>query len=92
MKTHRLKTWIAYYDEVAAGRKTFEIRENDRDYAVGDHLVLMRWDPEQGCATGEEMTVLVTYLTDAKAFAALQPGRVCMSIRPVEAEDADGAP
>ena len=36
MKLHELKIKYEYLREVAAGRKTFELRKNDRDYQVGD--------------------------------------------------------
>lgn len=31
-----------YYDAVANGVKTFEVRKNDREYRIGDTLVLYR--------------------------------------------------
>ncbi|MFP7215891.1 DUF3850 domain-containing protein [Lactococcus garvieae] len=40
MKTHELKLDIKYFDEVKSGKKNFEIRKNDRDFKVGDILVL----------------------------------------------------
>ena len=39
---HELKTDPEEWDEVAAGVKTFEIRKDDRGYAVGDILLLMK--------------------------------------------------
>ena len=36
MKLHELKIKRTYHDDVIAGRKTFEIRKNDRDFQVGD--------------------------------------------------------
>lgn len=36
MKVHELKIKEEYYKEVALGRKTFELRKDDRDYEVGD--------------------------------------------------------
>jgi hypothetical protein len=84
MATHRLKTWTPYYDDVVEGRKTFELRKNDRGYEVGDELVLIRWDPDQGVATGEEATFVVTFITDGQAFDALQSGWVCMGIKSVK--------
>jgi hypothetical protein len=41
-RTHDLKTDPQEWDEVAAGRKTFEIRIDDHRYAVGDVLVLRK--------------------------------------------------
>jgi len=40
MKTHELKTDPAVFQDVRDGRKTFEIRFDDRDYNVGDELLL----------------------------------------------------
>lgn len=45
MKTHNLKTLPIYFDAVARGDKTFEIRNNDRDFQTGDTLVLKEFDP-----------------------------------------------
>ena len=41
MKHHDLKIEERYLEEVIAGRKTFEIRFNDRDYQVGDTVSLI---------------------------------------------------
>lgn len=48
MRSHLLKIVDPHYGDVKAGRKTFEFRKNDRDYRVGDILVLRHWvrDPE----------------------------------------------
>lgn len=62
MKTHELKCYPEYYDEVAAGRKPFEVRKNDRDYQVGDALILRRYDPGTQEYTGESLTRTVTYV------------------------------
>jgi hypothetical protein len=40
MKIHKLKTLQPYYDEVLKGRKTFELRKDDRNFVVGDFLQL----------------------------------------------------
>lgn len=47
MKTHKLKTWPTYFQAVRSGKKTFEIRKNDRNYQVNDVLVLEEWKPVQ---------------------------------------------
>lgn len=43
---HELKIWPQYYSRVANGSKTFEIRNNDRDYQSGDKVILREWDPK----------------------------------------------
>lgn len=50
MNLHRLKTDPAVFEAVVTGKKTYEIRFDDRGYQVGDVLVL-----RETAATGEEM-------------------------------------
>jgi len=40
MKIHELKTDPSVFQQTWEGRKTFEIRKNDRDYQSGDVLIL----------------------------------------------------
>lgn len=42
---HELKTWPEFFQAVWDGDKTFELRKDDRPYAVGDLLVLREFDP-----------------------------------------------
>jgi len=51
--THNLKTWPKFFAMVRSGRKTFELRVNDRNFQVGDMLVLREWDPDEEHYTGE---------------------------------------
>lgn len=36
MKIHELKIHLNYYNSVYSGKKTFELRKNDRGFEVGD--------------------------------------------------------
>ncbi|EKZ0538887.1 TPA: DUF3850 domain-containing protein [Listeria monocytogenes] len=60
-KTHELKIAPEYFEAVTEGRKTFEIRKNDRDFQVGDTLILREWD---GGYSGKEELFDVIYMTD----------------------------
>lgn len=64
MATHYVKSWAHFYDAIAAGQKTHDLRKNDRDYRVGDKLILQRYDNINGVYTGEELPVEVTYITN----------------------------
>lgn len=58
--THSLKILPKYYDDVLNGRKKFEIRKNDRNFKVGDKLLLQEWDKDE--YTGREMLKEVDYI------------------------------
>lgn len=67
---HELKTWPEFFQPVKRGEKTFEIRENDRDFQVGDELWLREYVPppasdpdDPGIYTGDHVTKRVTYMT-----------------------------
>ncbi len=59
---HDLKVWPKFYEALVDGTKTFEYRNNDRDYAVNDILHLREWDPIGGGYTGRSTFRLVTYI------------------------------
>lgn len=46
--THELKTWPEFFRATLDGTKKFELRRNDRDYRVGDQLLLKEWNPQAG--------------------------------------------
>lgn len=51
MRTHELKLNKEFFEDVRSGRKTFEIRENDRGYQAGDILELRCWSTSHHCYT-----------------------------------------
>lgn len=63
MTTHKVKSWAHFFDAIEAGIKTHDLRKDDRNYKVGDTLVLQRYDNINGQYTGEELLVEVTYIT-----------------------------
>lgn len=60
-ETHELKTWPIYFEAIWDGRKTFELRRNDRNYRTGDRLVLHEYDPEREMYLGRVIIAAVTY-------------------------------
>lgn len=45
--THVLKVWPDPYWATHSGEKTAEFRKDDRDYQVGDTLILQPWSPKE---------------------------------------------
>ena len=43
---HELKILPPYFEAVIDGRKTFEIRKDDRGFQAGDTVTLREYDPE----------------------------------------------
>lgn len=66
--THKVKCWTGYFDAVARGDKPFEVRLNDRNYKVGDLLVLEDWDPSCEAYTGRVLRFRITYVLIGGAF------------------------
>ena len=70
-QVHDLKTWPRHFQAIWDGRKSFEMRRNDRGYKVGDTLILREWEPSLmygvdggGEYKGRYVTAIVTYLLD----------------------------
>lgn len=70
MRTHGLKVWPEFFTALKDGSKTFEIRKDDRGFAVGDALCLREWDPtpfserlkyDAKGYTGRVLTKVVSY-------------------------------
>jgi hypothetical protein len=60
---HELKCWPEPFEAVAQGRKPYEVRKFDRDFRVGDALMLQRWDPKTKEYSGTAALVPITYMT-----------------------------
>jgi uncharacterized protein DUF3850 len=68
MTTHQLKTLPEYWEALAAGIKTFDVRPDDRGFAVGDTLVLYRFDPAAASQECPELTFRVGYILGGGQF------------------------
>jgi hypothetical protein len=77
---HRLKTWPEVFAHTVSGKKTFEIRKNDRNFAVGDALALQEWNSMAEKYTGKVLMVWVEYILHGGEFG-IPKGYVIMSIR-----------
>ena len=77
---HALKIHPVYFEEVLSGRKTFEVRKNDRNFLMGDLLALNEYDPEKKEYTGRSALVYVDYAWMDPKYVA--EGYAIMSIKP----------
>jgi hypothetical protein len=87
MKTHSLKTIQPYFGMIFSKQKTFELRKNDRDFHVGDILLLKEYEPlpdlieGKGRFTGRFLKRKVTSLLTG--FKGIENGYCIMSISDV---------
>ncbi len=77
---HELKTWPKPFRAVIDGNKRYEIRVTDRDYRVGDELLLREWVPDVKWRstkyTGSFVLVVVTYMTKGGEWGL--PDNLCV--------------
>ena len=62
MKIHQLKIWPEFFAAVLDGSKNFDVRYNDRDYQVGDIVLLQEYDDRKGVRTGRQVCKVITYI------------------------------
>ena len=80
---HNLKCWPDPWRQTRAGQKPFEVRKNDRGYAVGDVLRLWHWRPDLRLPSGWVITVTVTAM--AQGLWGLPPDLCVLGFNPAEA-------
>lgn len=62
VKTHEVKLASMSYDDVAGGKRTFELRKNDRGYKVGDILHMLEF--KNGKHTGRTIKADIVYMLE----------------------------
>ncbi|MBP5976794.1 DUF3850 domain-containing protein [Brasilonema sp. CT11] len=84
MKTHNLIIWKSFFETIVNDEKSFELRENDRDFKIGDHLNLIEVDPEnQMKATGRSCKREIIYILEGEQWG-LKSGYVVLSFKPIK--------
>lgn len=68
--THQIKLEEEFFDDAAAGRKSFELRKNDRNYKKGD--VLEMEEVKDGKKTGRKCSKRIVYMMEN--FEGLEDG------------------
>lgn len=73
MAMHDVKIWPEFFDDVQTGRKSFELRKNDRGYKVGDLILFREWEPNTATFSGRHCTKLICYVLDGIGQGAIKP-------------------
>ena len=82
-KIIELKIKPEYFIAVAQGRKTAELRLNDRDYQVNDIMILREFDGEK--YTGHSVCAKITHILSNCGFG-LQDGYAMLSFKLLKKE------
>lgn len=90
MSHYMVKSWGPFFQAIKAGVKTHDLRDmKDRDYKVGDTLLLREYDPFDGVYSGDTVAVEITYITSvdtpcAFSSAVLDRDHCILSIKLIE--------
>lgn len=87
MAEHELKILPAFFAAVQDGTKTFEVRRDDRGFAVGDVLHLRERHPMAGY-TGRELRRVVTFMLAGGQYG-IEAGYCVLGL--LDAEVTEGA-
>lgn len=83
---HSVKSWSHFFQAIKRGDKVHDLRKNDRNYNVGDFLLLREYDFIAGKYTGDTLEAEITYITDnrvpcAFSSAVLHEGYCILSLK-----------
>jgi ParB family transcriptional regulator, chromosome partitioning protein len=77
---HELKIKKCYLLHIIEGKKTFEVRKNDRDFQVGDTIRFLPLEDDDYEIKTPLANYEITYIL--ADFGGLQQGHVAMAIKP----------
>jgi hypothetical protein len=83
---HILKSWPVFFDAIMSGRKTFEVRYDDRHYQANDVVILREYNPDpmfegtdQQRYSGREVQFTIGWMLHGEAWG-LQDGYCAFSL------------
>lgn len=80
-KVHDVKLGTTFFDDVKTGRKTFELRKNDRGYKEGAIIVMHEY--KDGTTTGRTIEKKIVYMLED--FTGLEDGYCILGLGEVKA-------
>lgn len=63
-RNHKVKCLARHFKHIKAGRKTADIRYNDRGYMLGDAIEFAEYLAETNTYTGRTVSALISYVED----------------------------
>ena len=81
MKRHELKLVQPYFEDVWNRVKTFELRKNDRDFKVGDSVMLREYDSINQTFLNRYVYVTITYILKGGIYG-LEKGYCIFGFKP----------
>lgn len=69
---HDLKVWPVFFEAICRGEKNFEARKDDRDFQIGDTLLLKEWEPVNGDYTGRTTRRTISFILPGGKFGVEQ--------------------
>ncbi len=88
---YAVKSWPAFFSKMVEGIKKHDMRDKrDRNYTVGDRMLLCEYDPFGGGYSGRWAVFEITYITSndtpcAMSSIALSGDACILSVRLIEA-------
>ena len=82
IKHHELKTDISIFKLIINGKKTAELRKDDRGFKAGHFLVLKEWNSELKRFTGRQRCFRITHILRSEdGYPGLKKDFVMISMK-----------
>ena len=92
--THELKILPEFFEKIVNSEKSFEVRKNDRNFKVGDYVLLNECLGEK--LSGDNCLCKITYILSAlNGYAHIEAGYIILGIKLIDVNrkrDDKGAP
>lgn len=76
MTVHHVKVWPDFFEPLVSGKKSFDVRENNRNYKVGDTIVFHEYNDRKGVYTERQTApMLITYVLQGGGAGSIAPLR-----------------
>lgn len=77
--THELKTEFQYLLDMKLGNKRFEVRKDDRNFKIGDILIIKEYDPVYGTYGDMQARRQINYILPGGQFG-IEAGYVVLGL------------